>query len=615
MITASVNGHSIALAEITERIRRLAQLRYKIEFDGTNFSVNGKASLEFIRPKSGDDQIEAFHRMVEADEGELFFTFLSKSPFAESIKLRRARSGAWFVEFSQTTELEHMQGVRHENGNTKVVANPGAFTSEIDAFDLGQRTSSKQSVFDSASEYRDYIKHLNGVRIFRDGFGVRVDRDWLGLSKQWTTASSYYSLKPENTMGFVALTAAENSCLVETTDREGFKRTPHFDNFLGLFETFVRFAHDAQEFLRRGWLDFLKANAREEANVGPKETPEELFHRLEEGLAESSEIQEPLSKALDAVGEAGAVMTKAVANATSKHPKNAESRELNKLASTLGQRLSEAVGVFNRVTSFLVEAQNLRGVAQVLHDESMAIRSQLEESYEVVSLGLTAESLSHEINQIADKLAKKTQEISRHLTRTASPDAKVLGYVEFIGASVAALRKQMAHLAPSLKYVRERRDKVVVKDFLMDIAEYFHERWEGEPLKVEVREKKEPLVLSINRGKLTQIFDNLILNSEYWLREEIRTGRKEEGVVSLDILMPFVRVSDNGPGIDPLVERTLFEPFVSRKPKQKGRGLGLFIVQQLLDSEDCAISLSPRRNERGRLHRFDIDFSGALDGQ
>lgn len=49
------------------------------------------------------------------------------------------------------------------------------FKAEIDAFDLSRRTANEQSVFDSDKTYRDFIKYLSGVRIFRDGFGVRVD--------------------------------------------------------------------------------------------------------------------------------------------------------------------------------------------------------------------------------------------------------------------------------------------------------------------------------------------------------------------------------------------------------------------------------------------------------
>lgn len=70
---------------------------------------------------------------------------------------------------------------------------------------------------------------------------------------------------------------------------------------------------------------------------------------------------------------------------------------------------------------------------------------------------------------------------------------------------------------------------------------------------------------------------------------------------------------DNGYGISPAIENMLFEPFVTTKPKGEGRGLGLFIIQQLLDSSKCTIALEPFRNEHGRKYIFAINFSNIIN--
>jgi K+-sensing histidine kinase KdpD len=48
------------------------------------------------------------------------------------------------------------------------------------------------------------------------------------------------------------------------------------------------------------------------------------------------------------------------------------------------------------------------------------------------------------------------------------------------------------------------------------------------------------------------------------------------------------------------------------KARGAGRGLGLYVVQQLLQAEGCDIELAPDRNQRGRLYIFKIDLSGVL---
>ena len=188
-----------------------------------------------------------------------------------------------------------------------------------------------------------------------------------------------------------------------------------------------------------------------------------------------------------------------------------------------------------------------------------------------------------------------------------------MGYVEQVRSSVAAMRKQMAHMTPSLKYLRERKERIELVSFLNDLAIFHNDRLREKGIAIQVEAPTEAgPQLNMNKGKLTQVFDNLILNSDYWLREAIRTGHIESGVIALVIESSGVRVTDNGRGIDPAVEETLFDPFVTMKDRREGRGLGLFVVKQLLESEACTIVLLPVRNAFGRRYIFTLDFRGAL---
>ena len=48
----------------------------------------------------------------------------------------------------------------------------------------------RDSTLNRQSQYRDLVRDLAGIRVYRDGFGIRVDQDWLGLGKQQTEATS-----------------------------------------------------------------------------------------------------------------------------------------------------------------------------------------------------------------------------------------------------------------------------------------------------------------------------------------------------------------------------------------------------------------------------------------
>ncbi len=58
-----------------------------------------------------------------------------------------------------------------------------------------------------------------------------------------------------------------------------------------------------------------------------------------------------------------------------------------------------------------------------------------------------------------------------------------------------------------------------------------------------------------------------------------------------------IHVIDNGPGIKDPVADTLFEPFVTTKPKGEGTGLGLSICVNLLNGMESLIKFERRDNK------------------
>jgi signal transduction histidine kinase len=177
------------------------------------------------------------------------------------------------------------------------------------------------------------------------------------------------------------------------------------------------------------------------------------------------------------------------------------------------------------------------------------------------------------------------------------------------------LRKELGHFAPSMRYVRERRESIDLVPFVADLVEYYQERWEDEGISVKVTDASTGVfVVKIGRGRLTQVFDNLLLNSHYWLGVALKQGRIKTGQITIRLSRPRITVYDNGVGVDPSTEQTLFDPFVTRKPRGVGRGLGLFVARQLLDAEGCSIALGPKRNSSDRRYQFLLDLEGAIDG-
>jgi signal transduction histidine kinase len=277
--------------------------------------------------------------------------------------------------------------------------------------------------------------------------------------------------------------------------------------------------------------------------------------------------------------------------------------------------MREAQRILTLLEEFLERVEVAQSRHRVLREEMSQMRSQLEAGAEAMGLGLTAEALSHEMFTIADGLATRTQAIVSALDEGKMTGEKVRRFVQYVRGSVAALRKELAHFSPSMRYVREKREEINIRDFAAEIAEYYQHRWEREKIQVTVvdESKGAPFMVRAGRGRLTQVLDNLLLNSGYWVGVAQRQKMVTRGEVTVRIQSPRLIISDNGPGVEPSVESSLFEAFVTRKPRGTGRGLGLFIVRQLLESQDCTIELGPKRDKKGRRHEFVVNLSGMAD--
>ncbi len=622
IVVTTVNGRRVDLASISSDIRETSHIRYSINFDGRNFVIVGRARLDYIRPQrvSGrqytlEEELSLFREHVLADNGAKFLGLLMKQNVARDLNLRKASRPDWFVEFEVSRPLQNfdkLQLVLEPGKNEKEkIANPGPFYGEVDYFSLDDAEVVERSVFDSKSQYREFIKNLSGIHVFRDGFGIRVaDQDWLGLGQQFTGATSFYGLRPKNIIGYISLSAKENAELEETTNRERFVDNAYYKNFYTLLQFFVKTAERFQELLRRSWITYRSTLDVDQAHFGDiTPTPEQLTIRLEKSLSKvksTESLTDNITGRLQDIGK------------TTRHIASDKSNPGSQLAEQITESVEEAEVAFSQLKEVISELGQQEASTRILGDQVRILRDQLIEAHSTIALGLAAEALTHELLQIADRLNTITSDMREAFRKGKLSNKELKTYFQDVLAIVSTMRKQLARFDPALRYVREKRENIELVTFFREVIDYYFIRLQQKGISIEIIDTNSSnFILRINKGKLIQVFDNLVLNSEYWLTEDIRVGAIEVGAITLEADKPFVRVWDNGRGIDPAVEHSLFEPFVTMKGREKGRGLGLFVVQQLLDFEGCTISLLPQRNQFGRCFIFEFDFSRrlAIDGK
>jgi len=620
-VLVTVDGKKLDLTDISGDLLDTSQVKYDITFDGAELVVTGTAKLNFIRPgrknKKQREERKLFRRLVELDDGDEFFAFLQEQAWPSTSTLERTGDGSWFVTYTDRRVFNDLDDLTLVNGQPP---NPGMFSGKVHGFTLEDNDVEEtfeqalrgKGIFDSAASYKHAIETHAGIRVFRDGFRIPVDEDWLGLRRFSTSASSYYALKPQNTLGYIALTARHNASLQETTDRKDFVQSPYSINFFRLTREFLKISNYFQAKLRRGWNEFSRKYQRDTAGVDDRTTPEDLAQRLKDQAAAAGPLRSQARSTRSKVKKAmdSAEQEIALSQSADTWDRDTAAR-VRKALATLAKALKEARAMDEQLEQYLARTENAAQEQQVLLDQFNQLQERLILTHETVSLGITAESLVHEIRNVADNLEQKAVALRRHLRTVQPANRRMLTFVNNVVSSMNAMRKQLSHLDPSLRYVREKKEPFEVPDLVRETLTYYHSRFDRKGIMAELKSPRCPrFAVRMGRGKLTQVLDNLLQNAEYWLTEDMRRGFISKGTITVELLRPFLRVSDNGRGVDPAYENTLFDPFVSAK--DSGRGLGLFIAQQLLDADSCSIDLLPFRNTHNRRYIFEIDLSGGI---
>ena len=110
--------------------------------------------------------------------------------------------------------------------------------------------------------------------------------------------------------------------------------------------------------------------------------------------------------------------------------------------------------------------------------------------------------------------------------------------------------------------------------------------------------------VALSQEHLAQLVLNLLLNAAHAAPRgalHVSARRAGEGVI--------LEVEDDGPGVDPAVAESLFEPFVTTKQVGDGTGLGLAVCRGLVEGAGGTIDVAPRRDGQAGA-RFVVTLPG-----
>lgn len=600
-IKAKIGSRQLELPEVSKELLDLAPVVYHFVVDKQFLYVTGKYRAEFFPGfMSFGDRLGEFAQTIKRELPKYNTNYME--------------TGTIVFNYEEKIDLVSL-------GEYAVNFHPGNFEGYIYDYPLDQATFEVMSdaggfkQFDKVSDFRRHVKQNKGIKIFRDQFRILpygeegLASDWMGLGESFTGGTSYYFLKPANVVGYINLTGIENKNLKEKTDREGFIDNPYSKAFFNICKHIVKRINLNREFLRRKYKAYTKSiDEKQEARANHIPSYTVAKEEVKRVTDFAEKIAHKTEQSIQAVNHIKHVVSDSKEKIKRFNINNKEKEQINNLLKTFEKCSVELEGYWRDILQNVQEIYKARAGAVALVSQIEATMAQVQEVMELAGLGLTAETLTHELFTIIDNTKNDVEELRKYLKGHYDKDVKVEAYLDGISARSDALRKQVTHLSPGFKNVRSKKQKLRMKDIVAEHIDYYTNR--ANRLGIELCNFKgnDDFTILANKGMIIQVFDNLYLNSEFWLEHANKNNMIREKKYYVEIFAPgIVHIWDTGLGIDGNMEDRIFEPFISSKPE--GRGLGLYIITRILGYHECSIRLMEPKNNFGNRYKFALDFS------
>ena len=263
-------------------------------------------------------------------------------------------------------------------------------------------------------------------------------------------------------------------------------------------------------------------------------------------------------------------------------------------------------------------------------DDLKQTQTQLVESEKMASLGQLTAGIAHEINNPINFVTSNINPLKRDIEMVLD----ALELIESIGMSDAPL----ADKEKKINDYKEELDfdylKVEIRHLIKGINEgasrtaeivkglrIFSRLDEDDLKKADLNEGLESTMVIINNllnnkikvikqygslpavecypGKLNQVFLNIISNAVYAVQKKFdeKTGGEITIITSHDDDSVFIKIKDNGIGMDAQTQKKVFEPFFTTKEVGEGTGLGMSIAYNTIKKHNGQIIINSTFNE------------------
>ena len=250
-----------------------------------------------------------------------------------------------------------------------------------------------------------------------------------------------------------------------------------------------------------------------------------------------------------------------------------------------------------------VAEDELRAAKASIETQLEQTREQLLLAERRATLGTLAGGVGHELRNIAQIQVAAIDELASALadgTDATRRVREILPELERVGEHITQHGHRLMQLA---RPGPDRVSPIDLNEVVRDVERML--RLAGKLRRVEIALVlgERPLTVTVNRTRIEQILVNLLTNAVDAIGVHgtvtVETRESEDGKRAI------VEVRDTGSGIDPAILDKIFEPFYTTKGPERGTGLGLPVVREIVASYGGHLEVDSQVGA-GTTFRFDL---------
>ena len=273
------------------------------------------------------------------------------------------------------------------------------------------------------------------------------------------------------------------------------------------------------------------------------------------------------------------------------YKKNKKEQDIFK-TNEIERQFEEIKGNFKDNKDVISAINNLSSTYKL---ERNYLTKRVEATEDLASIGLSVETASHDMMSMLSKGTLGIDDLTKDLMCKSKTIDEAIEELHKLRGIFSFVESQMKDIQVMFKSTKQRRKNIRIVDELEKVIRIYKNILSRSKIKVIVNKIGSPLIAKCTDAILLQLFINLLDNAVYWLKTINIKNKKI--LITLDGNEGNLIFSDNGPGVVKEDIPYIFEPFYSGKGEE-GRGLGLYIAQQLLERVDYSIWLAEINSEK-----------------